>query len=96
LAREGLRLGGAGTGLIVSAINRSGRRGRGTAPASGLPNPRSAHAPKPLTSTQSGWNPPRASPFPVFPVAGPHGLDIPGAVEVPTVRLGPLADYIGK
>jgi hypothetical protein len=23
-------------------------------------------------------------------------LDIPGTVEVPTIRLGPLADYIGK
>jgi hypothetical protein len=23
-------------------------------------------------------------------------LDIPGAVEVPTIRLGPLAEYIGK
>jgi hypothetical protein len=23
-------------------------------------------------------------------------LDIPGAVEVPTIRLGPLADFIGK
>src|SRR5262245_53422266 len=23
-------------------------------------------------------------------------LDIPAAVEVPTIRLGPLADYIGK
>jgi len=28
---------------------------------------------------------------------GPEeSLDIPGAVEVPTIRLGPLADFIGK
>ena len=28
---------------------------------------------------------------------GPEqALDVPGAVEVPTIRLGPLADYLGK
>jgi hypothetical protein len=29
-------------------------------------------------------------------VAPAEPLDIPGAVEIPTIRLGPLADFIGK
>ena len=29
-------------------------------------------------------------------LGGDEALDIPGAIEVPTIKLGPLADFIGK